>query len=84
MLVRDWRKLARLALIQGATHRQIAEAIGWKSHTYVGRILRGEIRTMDPASAVRLCHYFGVAVDDFFMTKSSRNPGRSVNERVAS
>lgn len=83
MLVRDWRKLARLALIQGATHRQIASAVGWKSHTYVGRILRGEVRTMDPEAAVRFCHFFGVAVDDFFMTRSSRNPGRDVPASAA-
>ena len=83
MQVRDWRRLARLALIQQATHRQIAEAIGWKSHTYVGRILRGEVRTMDPESAVRLCHFFGVAVDDFFVTRSSRNPGRNVKDAAA-
>lgn len=80
MQVRDHRKLARLALIQDATHRQIAEAVGWKSHSYVGRIMRGEVRTVDPEAAVRICHYFGVAVDDFFMTKSSKNPARHVQD----
>lgn len=78
MLVRDHRKLARLALIQDASHRQIAEAVGWKSHSYVGRILRGEIRTVDPDAAVRMCHFFGVAVDDFFVSRSAKNPGRNV------
>lgn len=77
MQVRDHRKLARLALIQDASHRQIADAVGWKSHSYVGRILRGEVRTVDPEAAVRMCHFFGVAVDDFFVSRSSRNPGRS-------
>jgi transcriptional regulator with XRE-family HTH domain len=83
MQVRDHRKLARLALIQDASHRQIAEALGWKSHTYVGRILRGEVRTMEPEAAVRMCHYFGVAVDDFFLTKSSKIPGRAVRSDAA-
>lgn len=76
MEVRDYRKLARLAIIQEATQRQIAEAIGWKTHSYVGRILRGEIKTIDPEAAVRWAHYFGVAVDDLFSTRSSRNPVR--------
>lgn len=83
MQVRDHRKLARLALIQNASHRQIAEAVGWSSHSYVGRILRGEVRTVDPEAAVRMCHFFGVAVDDFFMTRSSKEPGRAVKTASA-
>jgi transcriptional regulator with XRE-family HTH domain len=82
MLVRDHRKLARLAVIQGASHRDIALAVGWKSHSYVGRILRGEIRTVDPEAAVRICHFFGVAVDDFFVSRSSSNPRARVVEKV--
>lgn len=81
MQVRDHRKLARLAVIQEISHRQIAEAVGWKAHSYVGRILRGEVKTVDPDAAVRIAHLFGVAVDDLFLTKSSRNPGRNIRER---
>lgn len=77
MIVRDYRKLARLALIQDKSHREIASALGWASHSYVGRILRGQIRTIDPEAAVRMAHLFGVAVDDLFLTKSSKLPGRS-------
>lgn len=77
MQVRDHRKLARLALIQDASHRQIAEAVGWKSHSYVGRIMRGQVRTVDPEAAVRMCHFFGVAVDDFFVTRCSGNIGHT-------
>lgn len=83
MQVRDHRKLARLALIQDASHRQIAEAVGWKSHSYVGRIFRGEVKTVDPEAAVRMAHFFGVAVDDLFLTRSSKNPGRGVRSDAA-
>jgi transcriptional regulator with XRE-family HTH domain len=83
MQVRDHRKLQRLAVIQEATHRDIAEAIGWKSHSYVGRILRGEVKTLDPEAAVRWAHFFGVAVDDLFLARSSKNPGRNVRSMVA-
>lgn len=83
MQVRDHRKLARLAIIQEASHRAIAEAVGWKAHSYVGRILRGEVKTVEPEAAVRIAHFFGVAVDDLFVTKSSKNPGRIVRGRVA-
>jgi transcriptional regulator with XRE-family HTH domain len=83
MQVRDHRKLARLAIIQEASHRAIAEAVGWKAHSYVGRILRGEVKTVDPEAAVRIAHFFGVAVDDLFLTKSSKNPGRTVRRDSA-
>lgn len=83
MHVRDHKKLARLALIQDVSHRDIAEAIGWKAHSYVGRIMRGEIKTIDPDAAVRWAHLFGVAVDDLFLTKSSRNPARSDRSSAA-
>ncbi len=76
MQVRDHRKLARLALIQDASHRDIAAAVGWKSHSYVGRILRGAVSNVDPDAAVRMAHFFGVAVDDLFLTRSTKNPGR--------
>lgn len=74
MLVRDYRKLARLAVIQEASHRDIAAAVGWNSHSYVGRILRGKVSNVDPEAAVRMAHFFGVAVDDLFLTKSTKNP----------
>ncbi len=77
MQVRDYRKLARLALIQDASHRDIAAAVGWTSHSYVGRILRGKVNNVDPEAAVRMAHFFGVAVDDLFLTRSSKNPGRN-------
>lgn len=83
MQVRDHRKLARLAVIQNLSHRQIAEAIGWKAHSYVGRIMRGKVTTIDPEAAVRWAHLFGVAVDDLFLTRSSRNPARSDRSSAA-
>lgn len=83
MQVRDHKKLQRLAVIQDASHRDIAEAIGWKSHSYVGRIMRGEIRTIDPEAAVRWALFFKVAVDDLFLARSSKNPGQREQGRAA-
>ncbi|HET6916078.1 MAG TPA: helix-turn-helix transcriptional regulator [Acidimicrobiales bacterium] len=83
MQVRDHKKLARLAVIQELTHRDIAAACGWKAHSYVGRILRGDVKTVDPEAAVRIAHLFGVAVDDIFLTRSSKNPARRVRDSAA-
>lgn len=83
MQIRDHKKLQTLAVIQDRSHREIAEAIGWKSHSYVGRIMRGQIKTIDPDAAVRWAHLFGVAVNDLFLTRSSKNPVRHEQENAA-
>lgn len=65
MLVRDHKKLARLLVIQEISHRQLASALGWRSHSYVGRLVRGEIRSLDPEAALRIAKILQVPVDDF-------------------
>jgi hypothetical protein len=81
MQVRDNRKLQRLAVIQDVSHRDIARAVwGNNSHSYVGRIMRGQVKTIDPEAAVRWAHFFGVAVDDLFLSKSSKKSGRKNQE----
>jgi transcriptional regulator with XRE-family HTH domain len=75
MLVRDNKKLARLLVIQEISHRQLATALGWRSHSYVGRLVRGEIRSVDPEAALRIAHLLGVAVDDLFIIKVSSESG---------
>jgi transcriptional regulator with XRE-family HTH domain len=75
MLVRDHRKLARLLVIQDISHRQLAVALGWKSHSYVGRLCRGKVRSVDPDAAIRIAHLLHVAVDDLFDIKVSSRTG---------
>lgn len=77
MVLTDPKKLAKLMLIQGVSHRELAAAAGWKSHSYVGRLLRGEARTLDPVPAVRIAAYLHVGVDDLFLPRSSRNSGHA-------
>lgn len=79
MQVRDHRKLARLMVIQGVSHRDLATAVGWRAHSYVGRITRGQIKNVDPIAATKIAHVLNVAVDDLFLTRVSSNTGR---ERV--
>lgn len=83
MQVRDHRKLARLAVIQGVSHRDLAAACGWKNHSYIGRIMRGEVRTVTTDTATRIALVFGVAVDDLFLAKSSKNPRHADQEDAA-
>ena len=84
MQVRDCKKLARLMVIQEVSHRDLAAAVGWKAHSYVGRICRGEIRNVDPLAAAKIAHVLGVAVDDLFLTRVATNSGHSgQGERVS-
>lgn len=81
MVLIDRRKLAKLMVIQGVSQRQLALAAGWKAHSYLGRLLRGEVNTMDPEPAVRIATYLGVGVDDLFLARTDSNAGRSEQSR---
>jgi transcriptional regulator with XRE-family HTH domain len=71
------KRLQKLMLIQGVNQRQVAEAAGWKSHTYLGRLLRGEAHTLEVEPAVRIAHFFEVGIDDLFMSESSSGSRQS-------
>jgi transcriptional regulator with XRE-family HTH domain len=53
MEVKDHRMIAKLMVIQGISQRTLAAKAGYKSHAYMGRILRGEVKTLDTDAAVR-------------------------------
>lgn len=78
----DRKRLARLMAIQGVSGRQLATAAGWRSHTYLQRLLRGEVDTLDVDPAVRIAEYLQVGTDDLFVARSSIAP-RPHGKRVA-
>ena len=69
MLVRDYKKLAKLMVIQDVTDRDVAAAAGWKAHSYVSRIRRGEVKTLRAEPALRIAQFFGVPLEDLFLTR---------------
>lgn len=83
MQVRDPKKLARLMVIQDVSQRELCRCAGWKSHSYLGRILRGEAQTLDTEPALRIAHRLGVAVDDLFLTRVAGNAGRTARQGAA-
>jgi len=72
------KRLRKLMLIQEVSQRDLALAIGWSSHTYLGRFIRVEVRSIDTDAAVRIAHYFGVGVDDLFVSRASSDIARRV------
>lgn len=82
MRVIDPKRIRKLMLIQGeVSQRQLAEAAGWKSHSYVARLLSGEIKTVTPDRAARIARFFGVGVDDLFVVRLSTDSGQTVQKQ---
>lgn len=74
MILQDRKRLAKLMVIQGVTQRELAEAAGWKAHSYLGRLLSGKAKTLEPEPALRIANYLGVGVDDLFLVRVDRVP----------
>jgi transcriptional regulator with XRE-family HTH domain len=83
MVLTDRKKLAKLMVIQDVSHRELARAAGWKSHSYLGRLLRGEVNTLDLEPAIRIAMYLGVGTDDLFMSRSSSVTRKTAKGLVA-
>jgi len=71
MQVTDRKKIAKLMVIKDISQRELSRTIGWRSHSYLGRILRGEITNVDPDAAVRIAAVLEVGVDDLFLPRVS-------------
>ena len=72
MKLRDRKRLQRLMIVQDVSARQLARAAGWKSHSYMNRLLNGQAETLAPEPALRIAHHLGVGVEDLFLTKVER------------
>lgn len=83
MQLTDRKKLAKLMVIQDVSQRELAAAAGWRSHSYLGRLLRGDVDTLDIDAAVRIAHYFGVPTDDLFVARSSSDSRQSGKRKAA-
>lgn len=81
MEVRDHKKFASVVLVQGISQRELAESAGWVSHTYLGRLLRGEAKTLSDEAALRIAHKLGMPVDMLFLTVVSEKTGQAVQTK---
>lgn len=70
MYVRDRKRLATLMVIQEISIRQMAIAAGWKSHTYLQRLLSGTAKTLKTDPAILIAHTLGVPIEDLFVTQT--------------
>jgi transcriptional regulator with XRE-family HTH domain len=75
MKLRDPQLLARLMEDaddgQGISQRELAIAAGWRSHTYVARLIKGDATNLKPQPAARIAKRLRVPIDLLFVTKLS-------------
>lgn len=83
MELRDHKKLATILVIQDVTQRELAAAAGYSSHSYIGRLLRGEVKTLDTEAAVRISTFLGLPLEDLFVPRVSSKTGRNGQEDAA-
>jgi transcriptional regulator with XRE-family HTH domain len=83
MQIKDRKRLARLIEIQEVSKREVARAAGWKSHSYLLRLLSGEASTCEPEPAVRIAAFLQVDLYDLFTPKVSTDTAVSPQRRVA-
>lgn len=83
MELRDRKRLQRLMIVQGVSNRQLARAAGWKSHSYMNRLVAGDAKTLAPEPALRIAHHLGVGVEDLFLTRVEGPTGHSGKARAA-
>lgn len=85
MNVIDRKRILRLMAIQDISARQLADAAGWSSHTYLQRILRGEVTSgVSPEAATKIAGYLRVNLEDLFVPRASTDVPRQVVRRRAS
>lgn len=69
------KRLARLLVIQEISHRQLAAAVGWKSHGMVSHLISGRRAGVEPQAAITIAKLLGVEVSDLFLTELPANRG---------
>jgi transcriptional regulator with XRE-family HTH domain len=66
MRVHNLKGLRTLMVVREVSQRRLARAAGYRSHAYMGRILRGEVDTLEPEAAARIARFLQVGVDFLF------------------
>lgn len=82
MRLKDRKRLARLIEIQEVSKRAVARAAGWRSHTYLQRLLSGQARSCNAAPAARIAAFLNVSVDDLFLPDATSVAGQN-GQRLA-
>lgn len=69
----DAKRLRKLMVIQEVSARELSRQAGWKSHSYMNRLLSDgdPTDTLEVEPAARIAAFLGVGVDDLFLSRVS-------------
>lgn len=78
MELRDRTLLTELMETQQVSARSLARDAGWSSHTYLQRLLRGEVTTLKAEPAARIAFRLGVPFNLLFVARASGETAQTV------
>lgn len=82
MELKDRELLMELMQEQGVSGRELARFAGWKSHTYLQRLLReGGPKTLETDPAIRIAFRLGMPVNRLFVTRASGDRAQPIAMR---
>ncbi|MCM0619820.1 helix-turn-helix domain-containing protein [Nocardioides bruguierae] len=76
MEVKDLSLLKELMETKNVSARRLSVEAGWRSHTYMQRLLRGEETTLKAEPAARIAHFLEVPFGLLFVARSSGFSGQ--------
>ena len=71
MRLHNLRALRTLMVVRDVSQRQLARAAGYRSHAYMGRLLRGDVDTVEPEAARAIAEVLQVDPTFLFSPRSS-------------
>lgn len=80
MELKDRTLLAALMKERGVSARQLARKAGWRSHSYMNRLLRGQVKTLNVEPAARIAHALSVPFDVLFVTRVDERSAQTVRQ----
>ncbi len=71
MRLHNLKGLRTLMVVRAVSQRRLASAAGYRSHAYMGRLLRGEVDTLEPTAALRIARFLQVDASFLFAPRPS-------------
>ena len=80
------RELIEEHIAQGKlrSKRELSRFAGWKSHTYLQRLLKDDgPKTLETDPAIRIAYRLGVPVHRLFVTRASADPAHFMHQEAS-
>jgi transcriptional regulator with XRE-family HTH domain len=69
-------------VVRGVSQRRLARAAGYRSHAYLGRVLRGEVDTVEAEAARAIAGFLQVDEDFLFAPRPPSSAAHDARRRA--